>query len=188
MWRGGLGRTLQGNGQLYDFVKEHMDETHVVGLSSSTSDGSRLSLHLDNGHRRRCILCELRNQASALHHLPMDHRQFIAQIQEIVKEYSYETPSAYIKDIGLAVQKDIAPLCPDAHWINRDSFKSLLCPRHYNLRCVPRYLSHGSTYSSTLHLCFRNQGTPSPASTLRITLVISTKSQLIFCIWNSQSN
>ena len=74
----------------------------------------------------------------------MDHRQFIAQIQAIVKEYSYETLSAYIEDIDLAIQKDIAPLCPDARWINRDGFKSLLCLRHYDLRCVPRYLSQGS--------------------------------------------
>ena len=74
----------------------------------------------------------------------MDHRQFIAQIQEIVKEYSYETLSAYIEDIDLAIQKDIAPLCPDARWINRDGFKSLLFLRHYDLQCAPNDITRGS--------------------------------------------
>lgn len=74
----------------------------------------------------------------------MDHRQFIAQIQAIVKEYSYETLSAYIEDIGLAIQKDIAPLCPDARWINRNGFKSLLSLRHYELDCAPNDITRGS--------------------------------------------
>ena len=34
-------------GQLYAFVKARMDETYIVGVSSSMSYGSRLSLHLE---------------------------------------------------------------------------------------------------------------------------------------------
>ena len=118
----------------------------------------------------------------------MDHRQFIAQIQEIVKEYSYETLSAYIEDIGLAIQKDIAPLCPDARWINRDGFTSLLCLRHYDLRCVPRYLSRGSILVLDFVSLFQEPGYAFTCFCLRITLVISTRRQLIFRIWNGQSN
>ena len=74
----------------------------------------------------------------------MNHRQFIAQIQAIVKEYSYETLSAYIEDIDLAIQKDIAPICPDTRWINRNGFKSLLFLRHYGLQCAPNDVTRGS--------------------------------------------
>ena len=74
----------------------------------------------------------------------MDHRRFIAQIQAIVKEYSYETLSAYIEDIGLAIQNDIAPLCPDVRWINRNGFKSLLLLRHYDLQRAPEDIGQGS--------------------------------------------
>jgi len=75
----------------------------------------------------------------------MHHRQFITQIQAIVKEYSYGTLSAYIEDIDLAIQKDIAPLCPDVRWINRNGFKSMLFLRHYDLRRTPEDIDQGST-------------------------------------------